>query len=100
SICSDLADARMPVTFVDELEHIRYSCRPLALRRAVNNLIDNAVKYAGGARVLLRREKDYVAIDVLDRGPGLDEQQIDQVVMPFYRGEVSRNRETGGHGLG
>lgn len=100
SICSDLADARMPVTFVDELEHIRYSCRPLALRRAVNNLIDNAVKYAGGARVLLRREKDYVAIDVLDRGPGLDEQQIDQVVMPFYRGEVSRNRETGGYGLG
>lgn len=100
SICSDLADAGMPVTFLDGQTQIRYSCRPLALRRAVDNLIDNAVKYGGSAEVRLRPEREQVVIEVRDRGPGLDEHQIDQAVMPFYRGEASRNRETGGYGLG
>lgn len=100
SICSDMADAGMPVALVDSWKEIRFSCRPLALRRALQNLIDNAVKYAGSVEVRLRDEASHIVIEVLDRGPGLGPEQIDKVIMPFYRGEISRNRETGGHGLG
>jgi len=100
SICSDLADAGMPVAFLDGQREIRYSCRPPSMRRAVTNLIDNAVKYGGSAEVRLRQSPRQITIEVLDRGPGLAPDQIDQVVLPFYRGEASRNRETGGYGLG
>lgn len=100
SICSDMADAGMPVIFRDGSHDVRYSCRPLSLRRAVSNLIDNAVKYGGGAEVTLQHHPGEVSIDVLDRGPGLPEDQIDKVVAPFYRADVSRNREAGGYGLG
>lgn len=100
SICSDLADANLPVIFFDDQQTIRYSCRPAALRRAVENLIDNAVKYGGSAEVRLHRDNGQLTIEVADRGPGLDMQQIEKVTAPFYRAENSRNRETGGHGLG
>lgn len=100
SICSDMAEAGMPVIFRDGPGHVRYSCRPSSLRRAVNNLIDNAIKYGGGAEICLRRHGSDISIDVLDRGPGLSEDQIDKVAAPFYRGDASRNREAGGYGLG
>jgi signal transduction histidine kinase len=74
--------------------------RPNLLRRAVRNLIENGVKYAGVVRVSVRPLGARVAIDVTDRGPGIPEEELDQVQEPFYRLEASRNRETGGTGLG
>lgn len=100
SICSDMIDAGIPVIFLDGMQELRYSCRPLSLRRAINNLIDNAVKYSGSAEVCLQQYADEIRIDVLDRGPGLAQDQIEKVVMPFYRGDDSRNRQAGGYGLG
>jgi signal transduction histidine kinase len=74
--------------------------QPVLLRRAVRNLIDNAVKHGGSARVSVRREQEGVAIAVTDSGPGIPEDQLEPVLAPFYRGEASRNRRTGGTGLG
>jgi signal transduction histidine kinase len=74
--------------------------RPNLLRRAVRNLIDNAVKYAGSARVAVGASADRVIVEVADSGPGIADGDIAAVQEPFRRLESSRNRETGGTGLG
>jgi len=77
-----------------------FSGRPLALRRCLTNLLDNAIRY--GKRALVRAEEaaDRITIRVLDEGPGIPEQELEHAFEPFFRGESSRNRETGGTGLG
>ncbi|SFX30902.1 MULTISPECIES: ATP-binding protein [unclassified Pseudomonas] len=75
--------------------------RPHALRRILVNLVDNALKYAGTAEVeICGNASTGVSIKVLDRGPGIPEEILAEVVKPFYRVETSRNRSTGGTGLG
>jgi signal transduction histidine kinase len=75
--------------------------RPHALRRILVNLVDNALKYAGTAEVEISGDASTgVSISVLDRGPGIPEEVLAEVVKPFYRVESSRNRSTGGTGLG
>jgi signal transduction histidine kinase len=74
--------------------------RPLALRRALRNLVENAVAYGGCARVGLRREAGEAVVTVADDGPGIPEDQLERVFEPFVRLEDSRSRETGGVGLG
>lgn len=73
---------------------------PLALRRMVTNLIDNALKYGKCARVWVRREGSQCLLWVDDDGPGIDPNQSEHLLQPFVRGESSRNRDTGGIGLG
>ena len=73
---------------------------PAALRRAVANLVDNALKFAGSARIMAGRQGDEAVVEVEDDGPGIDEAELETVFEPFHRGERSRNRETGGAGLG
>ena len=73
---------------------------PAALRRAVSNLIDNALKFAGSTRVSVFQDGGDAVVEVEDDGPGLDETELETVFEPFHRGERSRNRETGGAGLG
>lgn len=74
--------------------------QPNLLRRALRNLIENAVRHAGSAKVAVRAAGDWVAIDVADDGPGIPEAELANVMEPFVRLEASRNRETGGSGLG
>ncbi|WP_236191381.1 ATP-binding protein [Pseudomonas pharyngis] len=74
--------------------------RPHALRRVLVNLTDNALKFAGAAELLIQRDKSSLSIKVMDRGPGIAEEELAQVMEPFYRVENSRNRSTGGTGLG
>jgi len=74
--------------------------RPNLLRNAIRNLTDNAVKYAGEARLSVSVEGDRVIVDILDPGPGIPEEQLAKVQEPFVRLEQSRSRETGGTGLG
>ncbi|MCU0072515.1 HAMP domain-containing histidine kinase [Pseudomonas koreensis] len=74
--------------------------RPHALRRVLVNLTDNALKFAGAAELLIQRDKAGLSIKVMDRGPGIAEEELAQVMEPFYRVENSRNRSTGGTGLG
>ena len=70
------------------------------VRRALRNLIDNAIKYGGEAEVSLHRIDGAAHIRVEDRGPGIAEGDIPAMLEPFARAETSRNRETGGTGLG
>lgn len=72
----------------------------LLIRRAVDNLIDNAARYAGQVELSLRQEAGDIIIDVADRGPGIAEADKARLLQPFERHEASRNRDTGGVGLG
>lgn len=74
--------------------------RPNLLRRALRNLVENAVKYGGSATVSVSRDADRLAIAVADRGPGIPEAELGRVQEAFYRIEPSRSRATGGSGLG
>lgn len=82
-------------------QHLTINARPLALKRALSNLITNAVKYGDAAHVNLRVSgKNFVVIEITDNGPGIPEIEMERVFEPFRRLETSRNRETGGSGLG
>jgi len=75
--------------------------RPHALRRVLVNLVDNALKFGGAAQIQVQPAANgKLSIQVLDRGPGISEPELAEVLKPFYRVESSRNRETGGTGLG
>jgi signal transduction histidine kinase len=77
-----------------------FSGKPLALKRCLGNLVDNALQYGGNATIAVEDSAEELTIRVLDDGPGIPEAEIDRVFEPFYRLESSRNRETGGTGLG
>jgi signal transduction histidine kinase len=77
-----------------------FSGKPLALKRCLGNLVDNALQYGGNATIAVMDRDDELTIRVLDDGPGIPEAEIDRVFEPFYRLESSRNRATGGTGLG
>ncbi len=99
SVCADLADAGMDVT-AEGRTSASVRANATALRRCLSNVIENAVKYGGYARVGARRQGGQVRITVRDGGPGIPEGELEKVFEPFYRLEVSRSRETGGTGLG
>ncbi|MGB3847891.1 MAG: ATP-binding protein, partial [Sphingopyxis sp.] len=74
--------------------------RPLLVRRALRNLVDNALAYAGDATLLAEIRGDALRLVVRDAGPGIEPGRIAELIEPFARGEASRNRATGGAGLG
>jgi signal transduction histidine kinase len=75
--------------------------RPHALRRVLVNLTDNALKFAGAAELQVESKPGgSLSVKVMDRGPGIAEEELAHVMEPFYRVENSRNRSTGGTGLG
>lgn len=99
SIVDDMADAGMPVK-MQPAEPIVYGCQPDALKRAIRNLLDNAVKYGKTASVAIQTTSKTIDIIIDDEGPGIPEQELARVFDPFYRLEESRSRDTGGVGLG
>ncbi|WP_423827899.1 ATP-binding protein [Sinorhizobium americanum] len=99
SLAYDYQDTGKAVT-IGELSHGAIATRSHALRRILTNLIDNALKFAGSAEIEAQRQDRTVFIRVLDRGPGIPEDQLEAVLNPFFRLEQSRNRDTGGTGLG
>ena len=99
SLVYDYLDIGKQVAFDGRIDG-SLATRPHALRRVVANLIDNAIKYAGAAELELRADNGGVWISVRDRGPGIPETELGNVMEPFYRLEASRNRDTGGTGLG
>lgn len=74
--------------------------RPLSLKRCLGNLLDNAVRYGGRVTVSVRDGRDTLEIAICDDGPGIPDADLSRVFEPFYRLEPSRNRSTGGNGLG
>ena len=100
SLICDYADAGANVRLTGEAG-APVTTRPRALRRIVTNLIDNALKFGREAEVKLQQEASgRVAVSVLDRGPGIPDDQLHTVLQPFVRLEESRSRDTGGSGLG
>ncbi|NWE50171.1 sensor histidine kinase, partial [Pseudomonas gingeri] len=74
--------------------------QPMALRSCLNNLMDNALRYAGDALITLEDSRRQLIIRVIDHGPGIAAEKREAVFEPFYRLEGSRNRNSGGVGLG
>ena len=99
TICNDEADAGNPVVY-EGPDQAPLLCRGPAIKRAFANVIGNAVKYGGEARVFLTADDKALTVTIEDRGPGIPQCQMARVFEPFYRIEGSRNVETGGYGLG
>lgn len=85
---------------VEHAEKVVIEGDPVALKRLVSNLVENALKYGGAARARVYPEDGMAIIEIDDDGPGVPPEELERVFEPFYRGEPSRNRETGGIGLG
>jgi len=99
SECSEFEELGETVTFSGD-QPVHYRCRPVALGRAIRNLIDNAVKYGGGATVELVNGNGNIHIRVLDEGPGISDHRISEAFDPFTRLSQARESEKGGFGLG
>lgn len=99
-VCDNVADAGHEVSLTTGESAVPYGCRPGALRRALTNLVENAVKYGRRARVSLTDRPDRVVLRIDDDGPGIPEDLREEAFKPFRRLEASRSRETGGTGLG
>lgn len=100
SVVGDYEEVGKPVRRVDGAQ-ATLQTHPQVLRRVVQNLIDNALAYAGSADVgLTIGAQGEVSIDVMDRGPGIPEASLAAVLQPFHRLEPSRGRTSGGTGLG
>lgn len=99
TVCDDFTDAGHEVAFNGDVR-LPVLCSPHAIRRAFDNLLENAVRYGGCARLSVTQVGGQCMITIDDDGPGIPEDEMEKVFEPFYRVEQSRNRETGGTGIG
>lgn len=99
AIVEDFEDLDQPVTLQDSPRLVA-QVQVTWLKRALRNLVSNAVRYGGSAEVSLLSEANQIILRVDDAGPGIPSDQIAAMLEPFKRGEASRNRATGGAGLG
>ena len=99
TIVEEYQDQGADVSWAPAERHV-LQVQPNQLRRALQNLIDNAIKYAGGGTVSVSATPAQLCIEVADSGPGIPEEHLERVTRPFYRVEGSRSRDTGGSGLG
>ena len=99
SLQADFHDAHKEVEIEGRVAN-PVPARPLALRRCLSNLVENALRYGGSARIHAEEDAAGISLRVIDRGPGIPAEDLEKVFEPFYRGEASRSRETGGYGLG
>lgn len=99
SLQADMAEMGGKVT-IHGKSSAPYPGQPQALKRCLVNLIDNAIKYGGSAAVVVDDNEDRLELRIADEGPGLAPEELERVFEPFYRVEASRNRDSGGSGLG
>ncbi len=99
AVVEEFEDLDQPVTLADSPRLVA-EVQVTWLKRALRNLVSNAVRYGGSAEVALAQQGDRIILRVEDQGPGIPGDQIQAMLEPFTRGEASRNRATGGAGLG
>lgn len=99
SLCDEMAETGAK-TEVEAGEKVILQGDPLALRRLIANLLENAVKFGGQARARVFSDAGHAVVEIDDDGPGIPEKDAEKVFDPFYRREPSRSRQTGGIGLG
>lgn len=95
-----LAGSSVYLSMSDEAAAAQILGDPLAVRRLVSNLTDNAITYGGEALIRAEVEDGMIVIRIDDKGPGIGSEHRERVLEPFVRLETSRNRKTGGAGLG
>ena len=100
AIVDDLAEQGSAAVLRESAGPWLARARPVALRRIVANLVGNAIRYGGGVEIGIESESGMLRIVFEDRGPGIAPQHLDSVFEPFFRVESSRNRASGGSGLG
>ena len=100
AIYTDYKEMKAPVTYQGASKNLTLKAHPLSLKRAFNNLIDNALKYGDKAKITLNKRRGYAIVTIEDNGPGIPESEYKKVFSPFYRGDQSRSKNTGGIGLG
>ncbi|MGN6123248.1 MAG: HAMP domain-containing sensor histidine kinase [Sphingomonas oligoaromativorans] len=98
-LAGEASDTGSPVS-IAMIERAVVSGDRSALERLIQNLIDNAVQYGGGAELIVERDIDRARLTVADRGPGIPEEELERMFEPFERRDPSRSRSTGGLGLG
>lgn len=98
-VVEEFEDLDQPVTIGDPARIVA-TVQETWLKRALRNLVSNAVRYGGSAHITLLQDDGAAVLRVEDNGPGIPEDQIEAMLEPFTRGEASRNRATGGAGLG
>lgn len=99
TLVDNAADRGADATFAGDYG-LEVRARPVAIRRALSNLIENAIHYGGNVRVYTRRDGDAAEIVVEDDGPGIPEKRIADALQPFVRLDTARTRDTAGMGLG
>lgn len=100
AIADDYRSTGRPVTFERPEARIVTTIRPISLKRALRNLIDNAIRYGDSAELSLEERPDSLVLSVRDSGQGIPPDRLKDVFDPFVRIEESRSEETGGIGLG
>lgn len=98
SIAEDALEFGQQVTVTGQAQPILV--QPLAIRRCISNLVENAIHYGNTAHISLTDNAEKLEVKIADTGEGIPEQHLQDVLNPFYRIEDSRNRHTGGTGLG
>ena len=98
SMAEDAVDAGQDVSVVGSA--VALTTLPMALRRCLSNLLENALRYGGSAVITLTDAPDVLLIEIRDKGPGIPPDKLHTVFEPFVRLDASRNRSTGGVGLG
>jgi protein-histidine pros-kinase len=99
SVCEDRREAGQALS-VEGAPIAPYRADPQALRRCLENLIENAIRYGACADIQIKDSPEQLRIEIRDRGPGIPEPELERVFQPFYRLDDSRNMESGGTGLG
>lgn len=99
TVVDDAADAERPATYAG-LDHLPVQARPVSLKRAISNVVENALRYGGDASLILTREGRTAVLAVEDNGPGIPETELAEVLQPFHRLDSARARNTAGLGLG
>lgn len=99
TITNDFADQSLDVLY-EGPTHVPYQGRPFSLKRAFTNLVENTFKYANAPEIHLECGPQTLEVVVLDHGPGIPDDALASVFLPYFRLEKSRNRSTGGVGLG
>lgn len=99
AIVEAMAEGGVPIRLAPGAD-ARIAAPKLAFRRAIENLLGNALAYAGEGTVAVHREGGQVLVSVADQGPGIPATERERLLRPFERGDSSRNRDTGGAGLG
>jgi len=100
SLYEDTLEVNQNIKFTTNIDKLVYVGAVNLLKRALNNIINNALYYGNKAEIKLNQNKKNIEITITDDGPGISNTDLDSVFTAFYRGESSRSRSTGGAGLG